>query len=100
MSGGVDKKVHRFILNLENPSDLYVFRYTPTKGKNAGKILDSLVYKKAGILYLKDYARLDLENKMAVKEEALTTIFSNDWWQGIANEGGVQFKNGKSQKSY
>lgn len=95
MSGGKDKKVLAKILAQPEPDACYVYQYKPTKGKNAGKDITSIVYKKRGVIFLKDFAIKDTTRKLIIKQDIITSIINLDLWQGIANEGGVEFKNGK-----
>jgi adenine-specific DNA-methyltransferase len=95
LSGGKDKKVLQKIMKLKNSDDFYLYRYKPIKGKNAGQIIDCLVYKKRGILFLKDYSYKNEEDKIVVKQDIITNIISTDLWNGIANEGNVILKEGK-----
>lgn len=74
---------------------MFMYEYIPTKGKNKGQIVNNLVYKKEGVLMLKDYTDVDYKNKKVWKLEHITNILHDDWWQGISNEGGVTLKNGK-----
>jgi adenine-specific DNA-methyltransferase len=95
LSGGKDKKVLHRITKLENSDEFYLYRYKPIKGKNAGHIIDCLVYKKRGVLFLKNYSYKDEKNKIVVKQDIITNIISDDLWNGIANEGNVTLKEGK-----
>lgn len=95
LSGGREKLIKEYLNSIEDNDGLFVFEHIPTKGKNAGQLCKDLIYKKGGILKLCDFARKDTELKAIVKEQHITSIFNNDWWQGIAAEGGITLKNGK-----
>ncbi len=95
LSGGREKIIKEYLDSIPNSNGLFVFEHIPTKGKNAGKKCMDLIYKKGGILFLKNFARKDNKEKVIIKQEHITSIFYNDWWQGIAAEGGVTLKNGK-----
>ena len=95
MSGGKDKKVLAEILKQDEPEACYIYKYVPSKGKNAGKEISAIVYKKRGVIFLKDVAVKNDDKKYIVKQDIITNVINLDLWQGIANEGGVEFKNGK-----
>lgn len=95
LSGGTEKKVKAYLDKLNNMEDIFIYEHVPTKGKNKGKKTSSLVYKKQGVLMLKDYIIVDEKNKQVIKQDYITTILNNDWWQGISSEGNVSLKNGK-----
>lgn len=101
LSGGREKIIKEYLDKIEGSLDeLYVYEHIPTKGKNAGKKVKDLIFKRGGVLYLKDFVRVDDNTKSVVKQQHITNIINNDWWQGIANEGGIQFKNGKKPLKY
>ena len=93
LSGGVEKKIKALIPD----NGLFSYYHTPGKGKYRGKKQKYYVFKKEGILFLKENAAIKEtgRKKMAVKLEQLTNIIAQDLWQGIANEGGVTLKYGK-----
>jgi len=93
LSGGIEKKIKELIPD----NDLFSYYHTPTKGKYKGQKSKYYVYKKRGILFLKENAviRQNGKKKFVVKLEQLTNIVTKDLWQGIANEGGVKLKYGK-----
>ncbi|MEM3871979.1 MAG: site-specific DNA-methyltransferase [Nitrososphaeria archaeon] len=93
LSGGIEKKIKELIPD----SGLFSYYHTPTKGKYKGQRVKFYVYKKEGILFLKENAILkQIGNRIvAVKMEQLTNIITQDLWQGISNEGGVTLKYGK-----
>jgi adenine-specific DNA-methyltransferase len=97
ISGGRDKKVLSHIQSLEDydPSKIYSYQYVASQGKNKGKEIINYIYKNQNILFLKDFVRVDQEKKVVFKQDILTNIFYNDWWQGLTGEGGVTFKNGQ-----
>lgn len=96
LSGGIEKKLKNYINELEDSNNtMYIYEYIPSKGKNKGETVSNIIYRKEAILFLKDYSRSDEKDKVVYKQEHVTNQFSNDWWQGIANEGGVKLKNGK-----
>ena len=96
LSGGKEKKVKAFIDKLANNEDcIYIYEHIPTKGKKAGVFCEDIIYKKRGILMLKDFVKVDDKNKQIIKTQHITSIFTNDWWQGISAEGDVTLKNGK-----
>ena len=95
LSGGTEKKVKAYIDSLEKNDGVFIYEYIPQKGKNKGSITSNLIYKKSAVLMLKDYIKVDHENKKIIKQDYITNIFNNDWWQGIASEGNVKLKNGK-----
>ena len=70
----------------------YSIEYIPTKGKSKGKIYRYYFLDGSLIVWLRD---------SAVKEEGVSKLVKNDnlWtenlYQGIANEGGVELKAGK-----
>ncbi len=93
LSGGIEQKIRKLI----HDNDLFAYYHIPTKGKYKGQKKKYYVYKKEGILFLKDNAIIKEQGrkKIVVKLEQLTNIVSQDLWQGIANEGGVTLKYGK-----
>lgn len=96
LSGGIEKKIKSYLDKIDNSIDkMYVYEYVPSKGKNKGVQVSNIIYKKEGLLFLKDYSRLDRNKKLVYKQEHITNHISNDWWQGIASEGNVKLKNGK-----
>lgn len=95
LSGGIGKKIKSHISTIENNGDLLLYRYTPTKGKDAGIETDYLLYKRQCVTMLRNLVRIDDKSKTLIKLENISNIFTNDWWHGIANEGLVTLKNGK-----
>ncbi|MEJ5305728.1 MAG: site-specific DNA-methyltransferase [Ignavibacteria bacterium] len=93
LSGGIEQKIKKLIPD----NGLFSYYHTPTKGKYKGQKTKYYVYKKEGILFLRDSAYIKKQGRgqIAVKLEQLTNIISKDLWQGIANEGGVTLKYGK-----
>lgn len=95
LSGGIGKKIKSHIANFENNDDLLLYRYTPTKGRDAGIESDYLLYKRQCVTMLKNLVKVDDKNKALIKLENISNIFNGDWWQGISSEGSVTLKNGK-----
>ena len=97
ISGGRDKKVLSFLKSLPeyDSSKVYSYQYVASQGKNKGKLITNYIYKNQNILFLRDFIRVDDDNKVVYKQDILTNIFYNDWWQGLTGEGGVTFKNGQ-----
>lgn len=95
LSGGREKIIKEYLDTIEYGDGLFVFEHVPTKGKNSGKLCRDLIFKRGSILKLCDFARRDEKINAVVKEQHITSMFNNDWWQGIAAEGGITLKNGK-----
>lgn len=96
LSGGKEKKVKAYLDTIPDANDyLYVYEHTPSKGKHSGQLCQDLIYKKGGLLMLKDFVKVSHKNKQVIKTQHITSIFANDWWQGIASEGNSTLKNGK-----
>jgi adenine-specific DNA-methyltransferase len=97
ISGGRDKKVLAHLNSLPDydSNKIYSYKYVASQGKNKGKLITNYIYKNQNILFLKDFIRVDEDNKVIYKQDILTNIFYNDWWQGLTGEGGVTFKNGQ-----
>jgi len=97
ISGGRDMKVLQYLTSLPNynPMNVYSYSYIASQGKNKGKRVTNFIYKKQNILFLQDFVRVDHEKKVVYKQDIITNIFYNDWWQGLTGEGGVKFKNGQ-----
>lgn len=93
LSGGVEQKIKQLIPD----NGLFSYYHNPTKGKHKGQKIKYYVYKKEGVLFLKENAKIKNigRKKMVIKLEQLSNIISKDLWQGIANEGGVTLKYGK-----
>jgi len=93
LSGGIEKKLKELIPD----NDLFSYYHIPTKGKYKGQKIKYYVYKKEGILFLRENAVISEQGrkKVVFKLEQLTNLISKDLWQGIANEGGVTLKYGK-----
>jgi len=87
-----------FLKQFKDKRGSYFFKYTPTRGKNAGIETETYVYKGEGLIYLKDFSEiieLDDGGKAVAKLEAATNFISDIPWQGIAKEGGVTLTKGK-----
>lgn len=97
ISGGRDKKILAYLKTLSNydKNKIYSYSYVASQGKNKGKLITNYIYKDRNILFLKDYVRVDNENRVVYKQDIVTNIFYNDWWQGLTAEGGIDFKNGQ-----
>lgn len=97
ISGGRDKKILAHVQNQPDydPEKIYSYSYVASQGKNKGKRITNYIYKGGNILFLKDFVRVDDENRVVYKQDIVTNIFYNDWWQGLTSEGGVSFKNGQ-----
>jgi len=93
LSGGIEKKIRKLIPD----NGLFSYYYTPTKGKYAGQKTKFYVYKKEGVLFLKENAEIREDNgkKYVAKLEQLSNIIVQDLWQGISKEGNVKLKFGK-----
>lgn len=75
----------------------YYFKYTPTRGKNAGIETETIVINGEGLIYLKDFAEV-IESDgdtVVAKIEKATNFIDDISWQGIAQEGGVKLTKGK-----
>ena len=76
------------------PKDgLYSFKSTPTKGKYKGQEITSYVYNGGLVIWFKEKSKI-------VKKNIYRYTPSSNYWlknlhQGIAKEGGIDFKNGK-----
>lgn len=98
MSGGIEKQLKAKIPD----NGFYSYEHTPIKGKNEGVTVTDYVLNKRQILFLKDVAEIiEIENedgnlqKVPAKIELISSIFSDDLWQGISGEGGVEFQQNK-----
>lgn len=74
---------------------LISIEYIPSKGKNKGQTYRYYFYNGALIVWLKDTAIKDEENKEVKKMVRSSNLWMENLHQGIATEGGVDFKNGK-----
>jgi adenine-specific DNA-methyltransferase len=97
ISGGRDLKILAHVKSLPNydKNKIYSYSYVASQGKNKGKRITNYIYKGGNILFLRDFVRVDDEKRQVFKQDIITNIFYNDWWQGLTNEGGVDFKNGQ-----
>ncbi len=87
-----------FLKQFRSKRGCYYFRYTPTRGKNAGAEIETYVYNGEGLIYLKDFSEiieLDDGSRAVAKIEAATNFIGDISWQGIAKEGGVSLPKGK-----
>uniref|UniRef100_UPI003AF6DBA4 DNA methyltransferase n=1 Tax=Campylobacter upsaliensis TaxID=28080 RepID=UPI003AF6DBA4 len=99
LSGGIGKKLQNHIKDFTNNEDLFIFEYVPTKGKDKDKLTQYLMYKNQTITMLSKLIEVDDKNKRIIKLEPISNIFTDDFWQGISNEGQVKFKNGKKPEA-
>ena len=79
-------------------NEVYYFKYTPTRGKNAGKEVEKYVIKGEELIYLKNYSRIiedENKNKVVAKLETASNFIYDIPWQGIAKEGNVTLGKGK-----
>lgn len=95
LSGGIGKKLKEHTNEFMNNDDLFVYEYVPSKGRDAGKMMQYLLYKGQKVSFLNNYIGVDDRNKTITKLEGITNILDGDLWQGIAAEGGVTMNNGK-----
>ena len=93
LSGGIEKKIKSLIPD----NELYSYYHTPSKGKYKGEKVKYYVYKKGGVLFLKDFTKINIiNNKKAIfKTEYISNIITANLWQGIAREGSVKLQYGK-----
>jgi adenine-specific DNA-methyltransferase len=87
-----------FLKQFRGRKGCYYFRYTPTRGKNAGIEIETYVYNGEGLIFLKDFSEIiELEDgsRAVAKLEAATNFIGDISWQGIAKEGGVTLPKGK-----
>ncbi len=95
LSGGIGKKLKNHITDFTNDEDLFMYEYTPSKGKDKGIKTQYFLYKSQTITMLKNLIKADDNKKIIYKLEPLSNIFTEDFWQGISNEGQITLKNGK-----
>ena len=74
---------------------LVSIEYYPTKGRNKGLKYRYYFYNGSLLVWLKDSAIKDIDNKKVTKLVRNSNLWTENLHQGIANEGGVEFKNGK-----
>ena len=99
LSGGIGKKLKRHIEDFINNDDLFIFEYSPTKGKDKNKLTQYLMYKNQTITMLNKLIEVDSKRQIIEKLEPISNIFADDFWQGISNEGQIKLKNGKKPES-
>ncbi|MFH1387837.1 MAG: site-specific DNA-methyltransferase [Patescibacteria group bacterium] len=88
----------KFLEQFRNRKGTYFFKYTPSRGKNAGIETETYVFNGEGLIYLKDFSEiieLDDGSKAVAKIETATSFITDIPWQGIAKEGGVTLTKGK-----
>ena len=96
LSGGNEKKVKEYLDTVTDSKEyIYIYEHTPLKGKFSGILCEDLIYKKEGVLMLKNFVTKDHQKKQLKKIQHITSLFINDWWQGISSEGNTLLKNGK-----
>ncbi|WQZ56094.1 site-specific DNA-methyltransferase [Helicobacter pylori] len=99
LSGGIGKKLKNHITDFTNDEDLFIYEYAPSKGKDKGIETQYFLYKNQTITMLKNLIRADDNKKIIYKLEPLSNIFTEDFWQGISNEGQITLKNGKKPEA-
>ena len=99
LSGGIGKKLKNHIKEFTNDTDLFIYEYIPTKGKDKGTLSQYLLYKSQTITMLNKLIKVDDKNKKIIKLEPISNMFIEDFWQGISNEGDTQFKNAKKPEA-
>ena len=96
LSGGNEKKVKEYLDTVTDSKEyIYIYEHTPLKGKFSGILCEDLIYKKEEVLMLKNFVTKDHQKKQLKKIQHITSLFINDWWQGISSEGNTLLKNGK-----
>ncbi|MGN8469954.1 DNA methyltransferase [Helicobacter pylori] len=95
LSGGIGKKLKNHITDFTNDEDLFMYEYAPSKGKDKGIKTQYFLYKGQTVTMLKNLIKADDNKKIIYKLEPLSNIFTEDFWQGISNEGQITLKNGK-----
>ncbi|GAA7402591.1 site-specific DNA-methyltransferase [Helicobacter pylori] len=99
LSGGIGKKLKNHITDFTNDEDLFMYEYAPSKGKDKGIKTQYFLYKSQTITMLKNLIKADDSKKIIYKLEPLSNIFTEDFWQGISNEGQIILKNGKKPEA-
>ena len=99
LSGGIGKKLKSHIQDFTNNDDLFMYEYIPSKGKDKDKLSQYLLYKEQTITMLNKLVKIDEKAKKLIKLEPISNILINDLWQGISNEGQIQFKNAKKPEA-
>lgn len=78
----------------KDKTDLYSIKYTPTRGKNKGKITTEYIIGGRLVIWLKNVVKV--QDKSLFKLTRLNNIWDIDsWYKGIHLEGKVKFPNGK-----
>ena len=72
---------------------LYSFEHKHTKGDKKDKLVTEYVFNGGSVLWFKDY--VSLENNIIKRVTGNSNFWLKNYHQGIAKEGGVNFKNGK-----
>ncbi|WQT08795.1 site-specific DNA-methyltransferase [Helicobacter pylori] len=99
LSGGIGKKLKNHITDFTNDEDLFMYEYAPSKGKDKGIKTQYFLYKSQTITMLKNLIKADDNKKIIYKLEPLSNMFTEDFWQGISNEGQITLKNGKKPEA-
>ncbi|WP_423752087.1 DNA methyltransferase [Helicobacter pylori] len=99
LSGGIGKKLKNHITDFTNDEDLFMYEYAPSKGKDKGIKTQYFLYKGQTVTMLKNLIKADDNKKIIYKLEPLSNIFTEDFWQGISNEGQITLKNGKKPEA-
>lgn len=86
-----------FLKQFNGKRGVFCFKYTPSRGKNAGVETETYVVNGEGLIFLKDFSEItEIDGDAVVaKIERATNIITDISWQGIANEGGVALSKGK-----
>lgn len=74
---------------------LISIEYIPSKGRSKGKKFRYYFLNGALIVWLKDSAFKDIQTREVKKLVKNTNLWLENFHQGIATEGGIEFKNGK-----
>jgi len=74
---------------------LYAIEYIPSKGKRSGEKYRYYFLNGSLIVWLKDSAKLDVESKKVLKLIKNNNLWVQNLHQGIAAEGGVEFRQSK-----
>ena len=78
----------------KSKDELFTIEYVPVRGKNKGKVVREQIFNQGLVLWLKTTAKLE-GDKITKYERPTNAWVEENLYQGIANEGGVTFPNGK-----